>query len=94
MSASFRPARLSAFLRGRHGAGAHHGRVDAGDGRGHDPHQRLEAERLGLLLAHDQQRRGAVVERRAVAGGHGAHAGHERRLQRGERFQLVSGRTH
>ena len=78
---------LEGLLRGRHGAGAHHGRVDAGDGRGANFHERLEAERLGALFAHHQQRGGAVVERRAVAGRHRAHAGHERRLQRGERFQ-------
>ena len=80
---------LECLLRGGDGAGAHHGRVDAGDGRGADFHQRREAERLGPLFAHHQQRGGAVVERRAVAGGHGAHAGHERGLQRGERFQAA-----
>ena len=46
MSVELQAGPLEGLLRGRHGAGAHHARVDAGDGRGPHLHQRLQAQRL------------------------------------------------
>ena len=54
--------------------------VDAVDAAGDDPGQRLGADPLRRALVAEQQHRGAVVERRGVAGGHGA-ALDERRPQ-------------
>ena len=57
--------------------------IDRGVGVGAQVAERLEPERLRLLLAHHQQRRGAVGERRGVAGGDGAVLAIEHRLELG-----------
>ena len=75
----FETGPLECFLSGRHGTGAHHGRIDARHGGRDHFGQRLKTERLRALFAHDQQGGCAIVERRAVAGRHGAHARHKRR---------------
>ena len=70
-------------------AEAHDLGADRGDRGRDDPRPRLEAQRVGLLLRHDQDRRGAVVERAGVAGGDrtvGFEGGLERR-------ELLDGRA-
>ncbi len=71
-------------------AEAHHLRADRGDRRGDDPRARLETGRRGLLVAHHEQRRGAVVERAGVARGDRA-ALLEDGPQRGELLERRAG---
>ena len=91
MSLSLRPARLSAFCV----AGTGPVPITAGSTPATAVARTftsgLRPSDFARLLAHHQQCGGAVVERRAVAGRHGAHAGHERRLQGGERFHARVG---
>ena len=62
-----------ALQRLRHGERGPHQqlvcRIDTGVRPGAERRQRLETERLGLVLAHQQHRRGAVGERAGVARG-------------------------
>ena len=51
----------------RNGPDAHHARVDAGDRRGDERAERLDAELGGALLARDHERGGAVVQPARVA---------------------------
>ena len=62
------PARSSA-LRRLDRPDPHELRLDAGHGRRDDARQRLDAELLRPLVAHEHDRRGAVVERARVPGG-------------------------
>src|SRR5712691_11718304 len=55
---------------GRDDGGEHHDRVVGGHGEGVHTCQRGQAQRPGALAAHQQQRRGAVVDLAAVARGH------------------------
>ncbi len=57
---------------GRYRAQAHDGGIHAGNGRGHDPGHRPQAERAGPARFHDQRRRSPVVDPAGVARGHGA----------------------
>ena len=82
MSASFSPARVE---RGRRGVGRPLEElvagVERGEGVGADVAERRVAQRLRRLLAHQQDGRAAVGERAGVAGGEGAVAAVEDRLQ-------------
>ena len=68
MSSSVSLARSSTVGRGRDGPGQHGDRVDAGQGEGVEAGPGAQAQRVGLLLAHDQDGRGAVGDLRRVAG--------------------------
>src|SRR3954452_13093298 len=61
------PGLLQESLDRRDRAEAHDLRADRGDARRDDPRARLQPERLGLLLAHDEHRGGAVVQGAGVA---------------------------
>ena len=63
---------LEQLLRRRRRADAHDPRRNAGDGGAEDPGARGQAVALGRLLAGDDQRGGAVVDARGVAGGDAA----------------------
>ena len=67
------------LARGRDGADAHDVGVDAGDGGRDDARHRPQAELARPIRLDQEQRRGAVVDPGAVAGGHGP-AGPERGL--------------
>ena len=68
----------------------HHARVDAGDRRGDERAERLDAERARLLLRGDDDGSRTVVQARRVAGRDRA-AGAERRLQRRELLECRLG---
>ena len=61
------PARSSALRVAGHRADAHDRRVDAGDGRGDDAGQRLQAELARPLGLDEQHRRRAVVDARSCS---------------------------
>ena len=79
---------LQAFVRRRHRADAHDGRVDARHGHGLDAGTcGLQTHVRGWPLRHHQHRRRADIDRAGVARRHAAALGHERRLQCGQRSQ-------
>ena len=81
---------LERQLGGLDRAETHDLRRQTGDSGRQDPRERGEAGRLGLGVAHDDDRSGAVVERARVAGGDGA-VGPEHRLERGHALDRDAG---
>ncbi len=81
-----RPARfVQTAAGGRYRRDAHDCRVDTSIGVGLDRRQHRQTEGLGLVCAHQQYRRGAVVEAGGIAGGNRAIL-LERRLEFGQRL--------
>ena len=74
------------LLHRRRRADAHDARWDPGRDHGHDARARRQAVALSPFFGGDQQRRGAVVHARGVAGRHRAGIA-ERGLQLGQHFQ-------
>ena len=84
MSASVMPGALERLGHGERRADEELiGRIDADVRPAAERGERLVAERARLLLAHEQDGRGAVGERRGVAGG-------ERAVLREDRLSLAS----